>query len=146
MKFKIRDYVLFGIALIALILLIPSFRAIISPAKYYYDPQYMSFIGGLISVLRSKPSTTYGELIKAIGVIQIIEMLATIAVAGVTFLFSKKEKKTGLFTVLSIILGLFALDWIWLDGGGFSFYAFLAILLFLASIASPIVGKVEKKA
>lgn len=145
MKLKIRDFVLFAIALFALILLIPSFRALVSPAKYYYDPQYMSFIGGLISGLRSKPTTTYGELIKVIGVIQIIEMIATTAIAGLVFLLSKKEKKTGFFSFLVILLGFCALDWIWLDGAGFGFYSLLGILILLASIASPIVGMIEKK-
>ena len=145
MKIKIRDFVLFGICLIALILLIPSFRAIASPREYNVDPQYCSFISALVSVLVSKPGSTTGENIKTMGVIQIIEMIATIAVAGFTFLASKKGKKTGFLTVLSIILGFCALDFcMWFDRFGFSFYSSLAIVLLLASIASPIVGKIKK--
>ena len=140
MKLKIRDFVLCGIILIALILLIPAIRALSSPGKYAVDPQYMSFLSGLIVAIKGRMS--YLKMIKTLGVIQLIQMLGTAAVGGLTLMSSMNEKKSGLFTIISIVLGFLALDWIWLDGAGFSFYSFLSILIFLASIASPIVGKV----
>ena len=140
MKLKTRDFVLLGIILISLILLIPAIRALSSPGKYAADPQFMSLLSGLIVAIKGKMS--YLKMIKTLGVIQLIQMLATAAIGGLTLMSSMNEKKAGLFTVISILLGFLALDWVWLDGAGFSFYSFLSILLFLASIASPIVGKI----
>ena len=143
MKLKVRDFFLCAIALFALILLVPTFTALFDAYSYYDDPKYMSLLGGIIGVLKGD---TYGAAIRIIGVVQLLMFLGLVAIEGLIFLFSRKGMKTGFFSFLSILVGLLSVDWLWLDGYGFSFYALVAILIFATSIISPIVGKIEKAA
>lgn len=145
MKLKIRDFILFAIIICALVLLIPSIRALTDPVSYYNNPKYMSLIGGLTSVFSSDPySTTYAELILKIGIIQCTEMAITAIIAILIFILSQKGKRTGFFSFLLILLGFGAVDFVFLDGGPFVIFSMISLVILFASLISPIVGKIEK--